>query len=79
MGQVVLPYNLRTHNEFSSRVPKTFKHGAETIFFSSKRTIKERFIKERSCLEGFKSKIRKWKPYCSCRLCKTYLRHVGFL
>ena len=28
-----LPYNLRTHNEFSSRVPKTAKYGTETISF----------------------------------------------
>ena len=28
-----LPYNLRTHNEFSSRVPKTVKHGTEMLSF----------------------------------------------
>ena len=36
-------------------------------------------MKECSCLESFKSKIRKWKPDCSCRQCNTYLQHVGFL
>ena len=24
-----LPYNIRTHNEFSNRVPKTVEHGTE--------------------------------------------------
>ena len=38
MGEVskiskTLPYNLRTHNEFFSRVPKTVKYGTESISF----------------------------------------------
>ena len=41
MGEVfkinrTLPYNLKTQNHFSGRVPKTVKYGKETIFFSSK-------------------------------------------
>ena len=28
-----VPYNLRTQNDFSSRVPKTVKYGTETISF----------------------------------------------
>ena len=30
-------------------------------------------------LDSFKKSIRKWKPICLCRLCKTYLQHVGFI
>ena len=30
-------------------------------------------------LDSFKKIIRKWKPICLCRLCKTYLQHVGFI
>ena len=82
MGEVfkinrILPYNLRTRNDFSSRVPKTVKYGTETISFLAPKVPEK--MKESSCLEAFKSKIRKWKPDCSCRLCKTYLQHVGFL
>ena len=38
MGEVfkinkTLPYNLRTHNGFSRRAPKTVKYGTETISF----------------------------------------------
>ena len=38
MGEIfkinrTLPYNLRTQNDFSSRVPKTVKYGTETISF----------------------------------------------
>ena len=32
-----------------------------------------------SSLESFKTKIHKWKPECDCRLCTTYLHHVGFI
>ena len=31
-------------------------------------------------LDAFKAKITKWKPLgCKCRLCKTYVRDLGFL
>ena len=76
-----LPYNLRTPNDFSSKVPKTVKYGTETISFLAPKVwalVPEK-LKGCSCLEAFKSKIRKWKPDCPCRLCKTYLQHVGFL
>ena len=69
MGEVfkinrTFPYNLRTQNDFSSRVPKTVKYGTETISFSAPRVwalVPEK-MKECSCLKAFKSKIRKWKP-----------------
>ena len=76
-----LPYNLRTHNEFSSRVPKTVKNGTETIYFLAPKVwaLIPGKIKECSCLEAFRSNIKKLKPDCPCRLCKAYLEHVGFL
>ena len=86
MGEVLkinksLPYNLRTHDGFSSRVPKTVKQRTETNSFLAPKfwaLIPEK-IKECSCLKAFKSKIRKWKPDCPCWLCKAYLQDVGFL
>ena len=76
-----LPYNLRTQNNFSSRVPKTVTNETETISFLAPkvRALVPEKLKACSCLEAFKSKIRKWKPDFPCRLCKTYLQHVGFL
>ena len=86
MGEVLkinrnLPYNLRTHNAFSSRVPKTVKYGTETISFLAPKVwaLVPGKIKECSCMEAFKSKIRKWKPGSLCRLCKAYLQNVGML
>ena len=86
MGEVfkinsTLPQNLRIHNDFSSRVPETLKYETEAISFLAPEVwalVPEK-IKECSCLEAFKSKIRKWKPDCPCQLCKTYLQHVGVL
>ena len=69
MGEVfkinrTFPYNLRTQNDFSSRVSKTVKYETETISFSAPKVwalVPEK-MKECSCLKAFKSKIRKWKP-----------------
>ena len=36
-------------------------------------------IKMNSSLESFKTKLRKWKPECDCRLCTTYLHHGDFV
>ena len=75
------PYNLRTQNDFSSRVPKTAKYETETISFLAPKVwalVSEK-LKECSCLEAFNSRTRKWKPDCPCRLCKTYLQYVGLL
>ena len=49
-------------------VLKTVKYGTETISFSAPKVwalVPEK-LKECSCLEAFKSKIRKWKPDCPC-------------
>ena len=76
-----LAFSLRTRNEFSSRVPKSVKYGTETISFLAQKVwfLLPEKLKECSCLEGFKSKIRKWKPDCPYQLCKTCLQQVGFL
>ena len=76
-----LPYNLRTHDELSSRVPKTVNYGRESISFLAPKVwaLVLGKIKECSGLEAFKSKIRMWTLDCPCRLCKiTYLQQVGF-
>ena len=73
MGEVfkinrTLPYNLRTHNEFSSRVPKTVNYETETISFLAAKVwaLLPEKIKEYSCLKARKwnqdTEIRKWKP-----------------
>ena len=30
-------------------------------------------------IKNFKTKIKHWKPICSCRICKIYVQCVGFI
>ena len=36
-------------------------------------------IKNVTNLATFKTKIKHWKPICSCRICKIYVQRVGFI
>ena len=73
-------------NELHARNPKTVIYGTETIFFLFPKScalipqnICHKNIIDSSSLPCFKKSIRKWKPNCPCRLCKIFLRHVGFI
>ena len=73
-------YDLRNHKKLYSRNPKTVKYGTETVSYMVPKIWSKapQTVKMSPSLESFKSKIRRWKPECDCRLCKTYLHHVGF-
>ena len=74
-------YDLRNRKERYSRNPKTVKYGTETVSYMALKiwSIVPATIKMSSSLDSFKLKIRKWKPECDCRLCRTYLHHIGFV
>ena len=74
-------YDLRDHKELYSRNPKTVRYGTETVLYMTPKIWSKvpETIKMSSSLDSFKSKIRKWKPECDCRLCATYLHDVGFV
>ena len=36
-------------------------------------------IRKSESLSLFKEKIRNWKPECSCRLCKEYIKGAGYI
>ena len=74
-------YSLRNVYELYSRNPRTVKYGTETISYLAPKvwSIVPQPIKESTSIPSFKTKIRKWKPHCPCRLCKRYLQHVGFV
>ena len=76
-----LPYHLRNSNELYSRNPKTVRYGTETISFLAPKiwSIVPSDLENSTSLMSFKTNIRKWKPDCSCRLCKRYLQYVGFV
>ena len=74
-------YDLRNHKERYSRNPKTVRYGTETVSYMGAKIWSKvpETIKMRSSLESSKTKMRKWKPECECRLCTTYLHHIGFI
>ena len=74
-------YNLRTRQELYSRNPKTVRFGTETISILALKiwAIVPQNMKNCTSLSSFKINIRKWKPDCPCRLCKCFLKHVGFI
>ena len=74
-------FSLRNVHELSSRNPRAVETGTETISYLAPiiRSIVPQTIKESTSIHSFKTKIRKWKPDCPCRLCKRYLQHVGFV
>ena len=73
--------NLRTRQELFGRNPKAVRYGTETISFLAPKiwAIVPQNIKNCTSLSSFKINIRKWKPDCPCRLCKCFLKHVGFI
>ena len=72
-----VPYDLRKRNVLQSRNPSSVRYGTETTAPKIWSIVLE-IIKNGDSFKSFKQKIRKWKPDCSCRLCKIYLQHVGF-
>ena len=83
---MVLPPNLNTkypgQNEFITRNVKNVGTGTETVAYLGPKIwgIIPTSIKKSKSLFIFKKEIRKWKPdKCLCRLCKTYVKDLGFV
>ena len=74
--------NLRHKPAFETTNVKSVYNGTETISFRGPQIwsiIPENIRNSRTLLE-FHSKIKEWKPKgCMCRLCKTYIQHIGFI
>ena len=74
-------YDIRNYKKLYSRNPKAVRYGTETVSYMAPKIWSKvpETIKMSSPLESFKTKVRKWKPECDCRLCTTYLHLVGFV
>ena len=75
-------YHLRNNAEFTIPTIRTVYHGSESISFLGPKiwNILPDRIKNANSLQIFKSEIKKWKPdNCPCRLCKNYIKNVGFI
>ena len=73
-------YNLRSQADFGYCV-NTNRFGLNSLnFFAAKVwDIVPLEINNSDSVGVFKSKIRKWKPNCSCYFCKTYLNNIRFV
>ena len=74
--------DLRNKPAFQTYNVKSVYFGTETISFRGPQIWSSvpDDIKNAKSLSEFKSKIKKWKPTgCTCRLCKTYVKDLGFV
>ena len=74
--------NLRHKPTFVTSNVKSVYNGTETISFRGPQiwSIIPENIKNAQSLSEFQSRIKEWKPRgCMCRLCKTYIQHIGFI
>ena len=75
-------YNLQKFQELSTSTKNSANFGMETIFCRGLQlwNLIPSNLKSEPTLELFKKKIRKWNcEPCPCRMCKTYLQHIGFM
>ena len=74
--------NLRCKPSFNTCNVRSVHYGTETIYFRGPQMweLVPDNIKNLKTLSEFKTAIRKWKPVgCKCRLCKTFVKHLGFI
>ena len=77
-----VPYNLRNPNPFLSSNVSTVYNGTETVAFQGPKVwaMVPDYMKNSSSLAIFKGNIRNWEPKgCTCRLCKVFIRDLGFI
>ena len=75
-------YNLRNPNSLKRTIVKTVKYGTETLSWLGPKIWQLLPANYKNCksLQVFKTKIKTWKTTeCPCRLCKTYIQHIGFI
>ena len=75
-------FDLRENLDFAIPFVKTVNHGFESLRYLGPKTWESipSIIREKDSLEKFKNEIKQWKPNsCSCRLCKRYIQHVGYI
>ena len=73
---------IRGSNDWVIPKVRTVNKGVETIRYRGPKTweIVPEEIKKSKSLFTFKESIKKWKPSgCTCRLCKTYVKGLGYM
>ena len=75
-------FNLRQNLDFAILRIKSVNHGFESLTYLGPKIweLIPSKIREKDSLKKFKYEIKQWKPNsCSCRLCKRYIQHVGYI
>ena len=71
-----------SENKFKTRNVNSVRYGTYTLAQLGPKiwSIIPNGIKEEKSQKLFTKKIKQWKPVnCSCKLCKTYVRGVGYI
>ena len=80
--QELFIHSTRGNHEWVLPKVRTVNKGLETIRYRGPKTweLVPAEIKNSKSLSAFKIKIKDWKPLgCKCRLCKTYIKDIGYL
>ena len=75
-------YNLRKLSQFYRPKVNSVYNGTESVSFLELKIwdLVPNELKDIGNLAAFKKAIEKWSPgKCPCRLCKDYIRNVGFI
>ena len=75
-------YSLRNPNHLQLPKARTTIYGTENIQFRgcSLWSSLPNSLKDSDTLQEFKRKIKQWNRMpCNCRLCKVYIKDLGFL
>ena len=75
-------YILRNNNEFEIPKIKTVIFGSDTVRYRGPQLWLSlpQDIKNAKSIQEFKSKIKNWKfDQCSCKICRPFIRNLGFL
>ena len=71
-----------TKNIFETRNIHTTDYGSDSLAHLGPKIwgIIPKDLKDIKSLDLFKKKIKLWTPHnCPCKLCKTYIRFVGYV
>ena len=75
-------YTTRGDNNFHTSNVKIVYYGTETLLFGGPKTwsLVPPDIRHSDSLETFKRNIKMWKPIgCTCRICKPFVKDLGFV
>ena len=72
---------LRSQTDFFAPQIRTVHYGEDSLRYLGPKiwNIVPDEIKESPTIELFKTNIKKWIPKCPCRLCKNYVKGLGFV